>query len=288
MKKKKIIGIILILVGIFCVFGAFSVNAGAPETAETIRNAVYVSDGKVLAENEGKVVIVPGILDAAPFVDKETGITLTGAVTFRHVEKLYIEKETDAETDETTEYWAWKTDMSAFGGNKKVVAPKVTLGEFSVAEELLQSLTANRKRTEYTQKELNQMGWNTFLDGGKTYLYQQERMPLDKDGLSSVNTWSDKNAYRDYVGTYRVAYADMDAGPDFTIIALQKDGQLVNVPDVTLQALHSGHLTQAEILEDAESDAKGGMIIAIVGAVICLGAGAFLLVKKEKKEKASA
>ena len=53
MKKNKIIGIVLIVIGLFCVFGAFSVNSGAPETAETISNAVYVSDGKVLPENEG-------------------------------------------------------------------------------------------------------------------------------------------------------------------------------------------------------------------------------------------
>ena len=75
----------------------------------------------------------------------------------------------------------------------------------------------------------------------------------------------------------------MSGGPEYTVVAMQKDGQLVRVPDVTLQALHSGHLTQAEILESAESSAKGGIIFAIVGALLCLGAGAFLVLKKEKK-----
>ena len=283
MKKKKMIGIVLIVIGLFCVFGAFSVNSGAPETAEVIRNAVYVSDGKVLPENEGRVVIVPGVLDAAPFVDKETGIALSSAVAFRHVEKLSIEEETDEDSEEKTEYWAWKTDMSAFGGNKKVVAPNVTLGEFAVAEELLQTLSVNQKRTEYSEKELNQMGWSTFTDDGKTYLYQGNWMPRNEDTLASVNTLLDKNAYRDYIGTYRVAYDELDSDPAYTVVALQKDGQLVRVPDVTLQALQSGHLTQAEVLENAESSAKGGMIISIVGAVLCFGAGTFLIVKKEKK-----
>ena len=283
MKKNKIIGIVLIVIGLFCVFGAISVNSGAPETAKVISNAVYVSDGKVLPENEGKVVIVPGVLDAAPYVDRETGIALSSAVAFRHVEKLYIEEETEEDSEEKTEYWAWKTDMSAFGGEKKIVAPNVTLGEFAVAEELLQTLSANQKRTEYSEKELNQMGWRTFTDDGKTYLYQGDWMPRDEDDLNSVNTLLDKNAYRDYVGTYRVAYTEVDGGPEYTVVAMQKDGQLVRVPDVMLQALHSGHLTQAEILESAESSAKGGMITAIVGAVLCFGAGAFLIVKKEKK-----
>lgn len=279
MKKNKILGIVLIVIGLFCVFGAFSVNSGAPETAEVISNAVYVSDGRVLPENEGKVVIVPGILDAAPFVDRETGIAINSAVAWRHVEKLYIEED----TEEETAYWSWKTDMSAFGGDKKLAAPNVTLGEFAVAEELLQTLSANQKRTEYSEKELNQMGWSIFIDEGKTYLYQGDWMPRDEDGLDSVNTLLDKNAYRDYVGTYRVAYDEMDDGSEYTVVALQKDGQLLKVPDVTLRAIHSGHLTQDAILENEASSAKGGMITAIVGAVLCFGAGVFLMVRKEKK-----
>jgi len=279
MKKNKILGIVLIVIGLFCVFGAFSVNSGAPETADVIRNAVYVSDGRVLPENEGKVVIVPGTLDAAPFVDRETGIAINSAVAWRHVEKLYIEED----TEEETAYWSWKTDMSAFGGDKKLAAPNVTLGEFAVAEELLQTLSANQKRTEYSEKELNQMGWSTFTDDGKTYLYQGDWMPRDEDGLDSANTLLDKNAYRDYVGTYRVAYDEMDDGSEYTVVALQKDGQLLKVPDVTLRAIHSGHLTQDAILENEASSAKGGMITAIVGAVLCFGAGVFLIVRKEKK-----
>ena len=42
MKKNKIIGIVLILIGLFCVFGAFSVNSGAPETAGVKMNTVYI------------------------------------------------------------------------------------------------------------------------------------------------------------------------------------------------------------------------------------------------------
>lgn len=280
MKKKKIIGIILILVGLFCVFGAFSVNAGAPETAEAISNAVYVSDGKVLAENEGKVVIVPGTLDVVPFVDRETGIVIRDLVALRKVEKLAIAEKN--ENDKTEEVWDWREsyDKNEYGGTEKLVAPNVSLGEFKVASELLQGLTLYGKRSEYDKKELNQYGWKEFTDNGYVYLSTEDYMPEDGNSVYKHD--------RNYKNTLRVSYTEMAGGFEYTVVALQKDGQLVNVPDVTLQALHSGHLTQAEILEDAESDAKGGMIIAIVGAVICLGAGAFLLVKKEKKEKASA
>ena len=275
MKKNKIIGIVLIVIGLFCVFGAFSVNSGAPETAEVISNAVYVSDGKVLPENEGKVVIVPGTLDAAPFVDPETGIVIHDMVAYRKVEKLAIAEKT--KNDKTYEVWSWREsyDKNEYGGTEKLVAPNVSLGEFKVASELVQSITLYGQRSEYDKKELSQRGWNVFTDNGKVYLSTEDYLPDEDDSV----TWLTK----DYWHSLRVSYVEMSGGPEYTVVALQKDGQLVNVPDVTLQALHIGHLTQAEVLENAESSAKGGMIIAIVGAVLCFGAGAFLIVKKEKQ-----
>ncbi len=275
MKKNKIIGIVLIVIGLFCVFGAFSVNSGAPETAEVISNAVYVSDGKVLPENEGKVVIVPGTLDAAPFVDPETGIVILDMVAYRKVEKLAIAEKT--KNDKTYEVWSWREsyDKNEYGGTEKLVAPNVSLGEFKVASELVQSITLYGQRSEYDKKELNQRGWNVFTDNGKVYLSTEDYLPDEDDSVTRLT--------EDYRHSLRVSYVEMSGGPEYTVVALQKDGQLVNVPDVTLQALHIGHLTQAEVLESAESSAKGGMIIAIVGAVLCLGAGAFLIVKKGKK-----
>ena len=275
MAKKKIIGIVLIAIGLFSVFGAFSVNSGAPETAEVISNAVYVSDGKVLPENEGKVVIVPGTLDAAPFVDPETGIVIHDMVAYRKVEKLAIAEKT--KNDKTYEVWSWREsyDKNEYGGCEKLVAPNVSLGEFKVASELVQSITLYGQRSEYDKKELNQQGWNVFTDNGYVYLSTEDYMPDEDDSVTRLNS--------DYRHSLRVSYTEMAGGFEYTVVGLQKDGQLVRVPDVTLQAIRSGHLTQAEILENEASSAKGGMIIAIVGAVVCLGAGAFLIVKKEKK-----
>ena len=275
MKKNKIIGIVLIVIGLFCVFGAFSVNSSAPETAEVISNAVYVSDGKVLPENEGKVVIVPGTLDADPFVDRETGIVIHDMVAYRKVEKLAIAEKT--KNDKTYEVWSWREsyDKNEYGGTEKLVAPNVSLGEFKVASELVQSITLYGQRSEYDKKELNQRGWNVFTDNGKVYLSTEDYLPDEDDSVTRLT--------EDYRHSLRVSYVEMSGGPEYTVVALQKDGQLVNVPDVTLQALHIGHLTQAEVLESAESSAKGGMIAAIVGAVLCFGAGAFLIIKKEKQ-----
>ena len=282
MKKKQIIGIVLTVAAVLCAVSGYKINAGAPEISNTIKNAVYVTDGKVLPENEGKVVIVPGTLDAdLPFVDKETGITIHGIVAWRYVERLRVGEDTESKS----KYWNWDADHSpdAFGGHKKLLAPNVTLGEFAVAEKFINTLAANQKRTEYTEKELNQMGWNVFKDEGRTYLYQGDRMPADETDVDEFNTRQDKYAYKEYIDTLRVSYDEKDDELDYTIIGLQQNGQLVEAPELGVQFVCAGHLTVEELLEYADSSAKSSSITAYAIAVALLAAGVVVFVKKEKK-----
>lgn len=286
---KRIIGIILVVAALVTAVLGIVTAGKAPGNEEIIKNAVYVSDGKVLAENEGKVVIVPGTLNAdLPFVDKETGIKLNSVVTYRKVEKLSIKEETEekGETEIINEYWYWSMilDENRFGGSKKLIAPNVTLGEFSVAEELLQALTANQNRTEYTdKKELNQMGWNVFTDNGKTYLYQDEHMPGHEE---DTYLYYDKyNSYLHYVDTLRVSYDEMDDNLEYTVIGLQQNGQLVKAPELDLLAIHSGQLGAEDLLAYAASSSKTSLITSVVIAVVLAGLGALLIVKGGKKEK---
>ena len=282
MKKKKIIGIVLIVAAALCAVGGFLIRSGAPEIRNTLENAAYVSDGRVLPENEGKVVIVPGTLVAdLPFVDQETGIVINSIVSWRHVEKLRVGED----SEEKTRYWVWDHEHSSasFGGDKKLIAPNVTLGEFAVSEEFVQTLSVDRKRTEFTEKELNQMGWNVFTDEGRTYLYQGEIMPEDETDIDKYNTVRDKDAYKDYIGTLRVSYEERESELDLTIVGLQQNGQLVKAPELGLQFVCTGHLSADELLELADSNAKSSSITAYVFAVILMAAGVVVLVKKEKK-----
>ena len=128
--KNKIIGIVLIVAAVLTAVLGLMAGGNASGNSEIIKNAVYISDGKVLPENEGKVVIVSGTLDAPlPYVDQETGIKLSTIVAYRHVEKLRVGEDTETKTL----YWDWDLvmDTSILGGTEKLIAPDVTLGEFS-------------------------------------------------------------------------------------------------------------------------------------------------------------
>ena len=71
MSKKSIIFIVIAI--ILAIVGFSSTNTS--KQTDVISKAVYVEDGKVLPENEGKIVIVPGKLEAVtPLVDEITGV----------------------------------------------------------------------------------------------------------------------------------------------------------------------------------------------------------------------
>ena len=83
---KKIIGIILIIGGLL--FAALAVKAlvTAPQSYERIRTAATIKDGKVIPENEGKLVVVSGTLKPAEQLqDPITGVKLPGVTAKRTV-----------------------------------------------------------------------------------------------------------------------------------------------------------------------------------------------------------
>ena len=91
MNKKSIIFIVIAIV--LVIVGFSSTNTS--KQTDVISKAVYVEDGKVLPENDGKIVIVSGEVKAVtPLVDKLTGVELPGIKAKRNVERYQIEYET--------------------------------------------------------------------------------------------------------------------------------------------------------------------------------------------------
>ena len=282
---KKIGGIILIACALFTAFLGIKAAGNAPGNQEIIKDAVYVADGKVLPENEGKVVIVNGTLDAPlPFVDDETGIELDSIVAYRRVEKARVELGSDGEKDT----WSWNSTISEndLGGSKKLVAPGVTLGEFEVAEILMQPVPTFGELDEFYIGEDYDVEWYIFEDDGMDYLYQLEYMPLE-DGTVYYDSFLDDNltSKQKNEGTLRVRYDVVEDGTsmDYTIIGLQRNGKLEEVEELDLIAAVSGHLTPEEMLEYAESSNTTALIAAAVIALAFAIPGVIMLVKAGKK-----
>ncbi len=283
---KKIVGIILIVCAMFSAFLGIKAAGNAPGNQEIIKNAVYVADGKVLPENEGKVVIVNGTLEAPlPFVDEETGIELNSIVAYRRVEKARVELGTEEDEVDT---WTWDSTLNEndFGGSKKLVAPGVTLGEFEVSEKLMQPIATLGELDEFYIGEDYDVEWYIFEDNGMDYLYQLEYMPLEDGTVYYDSVFDDYlTSKQKNEGTLRVRYDVVEDGTsmDYTIIGLQENGKLEEVEELDLIATVSGHLTPEEMLGYAESSNTTALITAAVIALAFAIPGVLMLVKAGKK-----
>ena len=100
---KKRIGF-FVLAAIIAVVGFFSMDTS--KETEAISKAVYVTDGKVLPENEGKLLVVAGEFEIVnPIVDKITGVELPGVIARRTVDRYEkVSKTEDGKTYYTLEW----------------------------------------------------------------------------------------------------------------------------------------------------------------------------------------
>ena len=265
---KKIIGVILIIGGLL--FAALAIKAlfSAPNAEEQIRSAVTIKDGRILPENEGKLVVVSGTLKPAEQLqDPITGVKLPGVTAKRTV---WTYKQDTGSGDEKV--WDWRpenTDYSEkanFGINAEILtstmlAAPTVLGEFKVESELLNPLIRNTEFTQYDEQSLN-AGWKV-LSGGKEsrYCVSKENW-LPKKTTGTYSTTGD--------GAQKISYGIVspDDPLEYTIIGVQKGDTLIKSEDVDSVTTVKGIMTAEEFAEENKKGVRGGSIFGIVAGIL--------------------
>ena len=265
---KKIIGVILIIGGILFVSLAVKALVSAPQTYEKIIAAATIKDGKVIPENEGKLVVVSGTLKAAdPLQDPITGVKLPGVTAKRTV--WTYERDTNSD-DETV--WDWKpenTDYSEkanFGINAEILtttmlAAPTLLGEFKVEGKLLNPLIRNTEFTQYDEESLKD-GWKV-LSGGRESRYcvsKENWLPKKSTGMYSTTGY----------GAQKISYGIVspDDPLEYTIIGVQKGDTLIKSEDVDSVTTVKGIMTAQEFAEENKKGVRGGSIFGIVAGIL--------------------
>lgn len=265
---KKIIGIILIIGGLL--FAALAVKAlvTAPQSYERIRTAATIKDGKVIPENEGKLVVVSGTLKPAEQLqDPITGVKLPGVTAKRTV---WTYKQDTGSGDEKV--WDWKpenTDYSEkanFGINAEILtttmlAAPTLLGEFKVESKLLNPLIRNKEFKQYDDKSLN-AGWKV-LSGGRESRYcvsKENWLPKKSTGTYSSTGY----------GAQKISYGIVspDDPLEYTIIGVQKGDTLIESEDVDSVTTVKGIMTAEEFAEENKKGVRGGSIFGIVAGIL--------------------
>ena len=265
---KKIIGVILIIGGILFVSLAVKALVSAPQSYEKIRAAATIKDGKVIPENEGKLVVVSGTLKPAEQLqDPITGVKLPGVTAKRTV---WTYKQDSGSDDEKV--WDWQpenTDYSEkanFGINAEILtstmlAAPTLLGEFKVESKLLNPLIRNTEFTQYDKESLKD-GWNV-LSGGKESRYcvsKEHWLPKKSTGMYSTTGY----------GSQKISYGIVspDDPLEYTIIGVQKGDTLIKSEDVDSVTTVKGIMTAEEFAEENKKGVRGGSIFGIVSGIL--------------------
>ena len=274
---KKIIGVILIIGGIL--FASLAVKAlmAAPQTYERIKAAATIKDGRVVPENEGKLVVVSGTLKPAEQLqDPITGVKLPGVTAKRTV--WTYERDTNSDDEQV---WDWKpenTDYSEkanFGINAEILtstmlAAPTLLGEFKVESKLLNPLIRNTEFTQYDEESLN-AGWKV-LSGGKESRYcvsKEHYLPKKTKGMYSTTGY----------GSQKISYGIVspDDPLEYTILGVQKGDTLIKSEDVDSVTTFKGLMTAEEFADESKKEARGGSIFGIVAGILLAVIGVGML-----------
>lgn len=275
---KKIIGVILIIGGIFFALLAVKALVSAPQSYEKIRAAATIKDGKLTPENEGKLVVVSGTLKPAEQLrDPITGVKLPGVTAKRTV--WTYERGTNSNDEQV---WDWKpeiTDYSEkanFGINAEILtstmlAAPTLLGEFKVESQLLNPLIRNTEFTQYDEQSLN-AGWKV-LSGGKESRYcvsKEHWLPKKSTGMYSTTGY----------GAQKISYGIVspDDPLEYTIIGVQKGDTLIKSEDVDSVTTFKGLMTAEEFAEENKKGVRGGSIFGIVAGILLAVIGAGMII----------
>ena len=230
-----------------------------PDEGRRIEDAIYLDDAQVLAENEGKRVIIAGTLRAGEGArDPDLGLAFADSpVARRVVERL----------DWVVDKWEWKTiyDYSTDSDLKEATfAGTGSIGQFDLDADLLKRLPGYER--DWSEEEVASQvpsGWRLDYAGSQLYLTNADTFVLSDD----------YNLYSDLEGSYRVRYRlwNSSEGLEATVVGIQRGTTLCYDPDLNATSTFEGIMDKDELVE------TNGMYV-LLGEIIFAAVPVALLV----------
>lgn len=271
---KKIKGIIILLICAFFLFLSVKAVLGMDDSGEYIMSAVWVEDGKVHSENEGRlvaVVIRPSEWENA--CDTEMNISFHSPIVRRTVQQLKGSKGS----------WDWKpvyglkdvsVDDAVFTG-----AP-VSEDDFIIDSDILAGINIG---IECGEKDLifrdNSIEADVREYVGYTWLTNVPSDLMDSYTYDPTSLHDRKNKkYGLYADSYRFRYNITDYSSDDTVVLLgiQHGNKLEKASGLDAGSAYEN----LENLESVVSYGKKSAYIGIVVVLVICGIAGFFTVKK--------
>ena len=280
---RILLALVLILVGGFFLFAAIKAIVTKPGTEAQLKNAPFITDGKVNPANEGKTVIV--LVDFNKIggaADDLFGFTFQSPLVRRQVEVYKYE---------SSYRFAWRrvedgetaVDSAIFLGTPDAL-------EYEIDPALLKSVSAGKNITEadFDQDQLKE--FFAYYDGLHSEVYTGVYYITDTNAAffgdyDGKEDYSENNLYytqhEEVEGGLRVHYTCYDTRDADTVafIGRQVGNRLIKDDRVDSGLSYEGVHTQEELLKSYNKNLSLGLLIGgTLLALLPLGIGLFLLV----------
>lgn len=257
-----------------------------PGIQKTLGEAVYIDDGKIKSENEGKLVILAGKVEPElPFKDPALDVTIPYFAAYRKAEIFSHIVDTDFEY--TWYELAWDPLKENKGVNteelssSKLIAP-IKIGEYNIDPRIFKEIETIDKWKDITEDNLGdyKLYIHKSKNDGTTYLSEDEYIP---DQLTDYKG----NKWHDHEDKMRYSYeVYVDDGPlEFTIIGIQKGDWLMLDDDLDISYIKKGiHSGEDFTVDNVASNRAIGIGISGAGAALLVLAVFFIFKRKKLEE----
>ncbi len=278
--KQKIIGTLLLIIGVITGILGIVMLIGSNKGAGLIKEAIYVDESTLQAENDGKLVIVTGDLNLLESAfDSELGITFDSPKVVRNMQNIKWVKnlEVSRQYDVSMYGWEWANLLS----ENNVYYGKAMVREFKLSENLLKNFPTPDTYRDYDELELNKAQLTLIEDTNYTQKYFLEDLvwqgPEDMGYYYEIS-YNPKN-YDDVIRYYYYAYLPKNHD-GITVIGIQNGDTLDLHEDLSQHSFMSGTLTQNEVMEQFQSTNMVGLITCIVISLGCLIIGSIFVLRR--------
>lgn len=263
--EKVGIGIVLILIGLFCLYGFVSININESRNDKKLEDMIYLTKNEYLEENENKIVILAGDFKIQELAsDPEFDIDVLSPLIIRYVE-YYKEKdgnyrwEVQYSTDETYKY------------KKEIFYGSVVLGDFEITGDTLEKMSNNKPYQGFSKYDAEK--YNLKLEEHKnssTYLTE----------APEVRNEDNNPKYKDKMRLY-YTYYDTSKKETKTVVGIQKDHNIVSTDDFEVK-VYDGVKTQTEIMNDLRKTNPNGQLFSLGAFIIFEILGIYLIITRKR------
>lgn len=263
--KKTIIGGILILIGLFCLYGYVSIKISESKANRKLEDIVFLSKNEYLEENENKLVILSGqFIPKELATDDQFNTNIISPVITRFVE--YYKK-----IDDNYRWEVQYEESEKYKYKKEIFTGSVSLGEFTITGDTLIKMSNNKPYQGFNKYDAEQ--YNLKLEEHKntsTYLTE----------APNVKNEDNNSKYEDKMRIY-YTYYDMSQVESKTIVGTQRDHNIVSTDDFEVQ-VYDGTKSQTEVINSLRKTNTSGELFSLGAFLLFEIFGVYLIITRNK------